>query len=839
MQTNPEWQADKALYEKEHGGKKISNVAYAAILGNLETQGTQDVAAPGDITGGGGTGGSGPSASWLDEIVKKTRDLFNANEQLTIGYKASGDALAAFYKKGKVALTGMAGLQTKLAGAGLGRDIISNILGMPKEEADKWMKMFFKGGSVTEFAKNVNAIMYANKAGDYIAETQLLTNDYKEQGKALKVLTAAGTDQATMQAMLNDENVRSIVYGATLTGKIADQVAKTKELTKAYIGQLAVERLKKDPRQATIDSANIKIDTIQKQNAVYQNGLEIISKQEEKISAVYDKQIAALNEVKSINDQISRQKQGELDLADALSRGDIGAAAKAAESIRAQRAQDAVDNQVKALEDAKKRAIDSISVEIDGKKYTKLELTDKIGAAELNILEIQKDQVVQQELSIAKDKERLDALAKIKAAELAVIAAKNSGLKNNKVGTGKSGASGSGAGGSGTGSGAGANGSSTEAKPLESVTSTTLSDTKVVSDQLSKLSKGSLSKPYPYGGNLSTAIKKVSIDTVTANKLTGVTKANDILREASLKGFYNAATGGWKDRGTLSGAQKETFDKLKSDYDAQIAKNKTIGVAEASSREAIISSLPKSVQDALAILKNRLSDRKALADKEAIAKTTYNSRIKKEIGLDKNGRPNIQNAKDQGIFDSIWAEYSKSLIPLSLFDSRIAQLERNLTNAGLSKTDVQGLIGKYASGGHITGPGTGTSDSIPAMLSNGEFVVKASAVDKIGVGVLNRLNQTGDISRFALGGLSTAAFKTPMMAKGGEFVMSNYSIKQFSTDAANAINSGSATSVGDSVYNYSVNVNVSNAGANANDIARTVINQIRQIDSQRIRSNNF
>ncbi|MCM1221981.1 MAG: hypothetical protein NC548_46665, partial [Lachnospiraceae bacterium] len=34
---------------------------------------------------------------------------------------------------------------------------------------------------------------------------------------------------------------------------------------------------------------------------------------------------------------------------------------------------------------------------------------------------------------------------------------------------------------------------------------------------------------------------------------------------------------------------------------------------------------------------------------------------------------------------------------------------------------------KFAKGGKVTGPGTGTSDSIPAMLSNGEFVMTAAA----------------------------------------------------------------------------------------------------------------
>lgn len=39
----------------------------------------------------------------------------------------------------------------------------------------------------------------------------------------------------------------------------------------------------------------------------------------------------------------------------------------------------------------------------------------------------------------------------------------------------------------------------------------------------------------------------------------------------------------------------------------------------------------------------------------------------------------------------------------------------------------------HAAGGYISGPGTSTSDSIPAMLSDGEFVVNAAAVEQPGV----------------------------------------------------------------------------------------------------------
>jgi hypothetical protein len=54
---------------------------------------------------------------------------------------------------------------------------------------------------------------------------------------------------------------------------------------------------------------------------------------------------------------------------------------------------------------------------------------------------------------------------------------------------------------------------------------------------------------------------------------------------------------------------------------------------------------------------------------------------------------------------------------------------------------VPTVLPPRASGGYIRGPGSATSDSILARLSNGEFVLNARAVSRLGIGVLNRLNR--------------------------------------------------------------------------------------------------
>lgn len=61
----------------------------------------------------------------------------------------------------------------------------------------------------------------------------------------------------------------------------------------------------------------------------------------------------------------------------------------------------------------------------------------------------------------------------------------------------------------------------------------------------------------------------------------------------------------------------------------------------------------------------------------------------------------------------------------------------------------------FATGGYIAGPGTGTSDSIPAFLSNGEYVLTADAVQNVGLPLLDAMN-SGREGHFATGGLVRA-----------------------------------------------------------------------------------
>ena len=82
--------------------------------------------------------------------------------------------------------------------------------------------------------------------------------------------------------------------------------------------------------------------------------------------------------------------------------------------------------------------------------------------------------------------------------------------------------------------------------------------------------------------------------------------------------------------------------------------------------------------------------------------------------------------------------------------SAFPMIASGMTPADAANKTVFGIT-KKATGGYITGPGTGTSDSIPAMLSNGEYVIRSAAVDAVGLSTLDAIN-AGRVPEFADGG---------------------------------------------------------------------------------------
>ena len=149
----------------------------------------------------------------------------------------------------------------------------------------------------------------------------------------------------------------------------------------------------------------------------------------------------------------------------------------------------------------------------------------------------------------------------------------------------------------------------------------------------------------------------------------------------------------------------------------------------------------------------------------------------------------------------------------SIFD---AMIRNGYSFLGYSKTNNDGAaVGaedrgnkgfqvKKAYGGFVSGPGTGTSDSIPAMLSNGEYVINADSVKKYGVQTFN-------------------AFNNKKYSMGGPVTRMPYA------------NGGLATS-GGSMYN--INVTLNGSDLSADDVARAIHREMkmREITAGRSRT---
>ena len=82
-------------------------------------------------------------------------------------------------------------------------------------------------------------------------------------------------------------------------------------------------------------------------------------------------------------------------------------------------------------------------------------------------------------------------------------------------------------------------------------------------------------------------------------------------------------------------------------------------------------------------------------------------------------------------------ESGKGIVGLVTMATGIATIIANMANAIKVVKSA-----KFASGGLVTGPGTGTSDSIPAMLSNGESVMTARTTSMFAP-ILSSFNQMG------------------------------------------------------------------------------------------------
>jgi len=83
--------------------------------------------------------------------------------------------------------------------------------------------------------------------------------------------------------------------------------------------------------------------------------------------------------------------------------------------------------------------------------------------------------------------------------------------------------------------------------------------------------------------------------------------------------------------------------------------------------------------------------------------------------------------------NALYPTYSQPNVPINNGMANGGEVRRRVPDVSFSRY-AQGGVANLMEGGAANGPGTGTSDSIPAMLSDGEFVMTADAVKNMGSG---------------------------------------------------------------------------------------------------------
>lgn len=138
-------------------------------------------------------------------------------------------------------------------------------------------------------------------------------------------------------------------------------------------------------------------------------------------------------------------------------------------------------------------------------------------------------------------------------------------------------------------------------------------------------------------------------------------------------------------------------------------------------------------------------------------------------------------------FGDVMRSVLESLIQKLIQAAMYALIIASVTGGSFKANFVKAFGKGFATGGSVDGPGTGTSDSIPAMLSNGEYVLNAQAVDRLGVPFLNGLN-TGRLRGFASGGLvgsgGVAGYKAERGSNGEQVQSVNLSMHVSAMDAS-------------------------------------------------------
>jgi hypothetical protein len=639
----------------------------------------------------------------------------------------------------------------KLTAAGVKQEVILEIL---KDKSNIW--------AIGSADATVNI---KDKFGDLITKTkdysdmlelirkQSLTFEQSTQEAIDANTTSLDLQARTLQNQFDLANIglKAKIKTAELDVKsVNDSIQKEQDkidainLTLKYdpgIGQNFLDDLQEkinDSQRSMDINFDRPLQVLSDRSAVLSNDLTLIDKATEAINEKYDAQEKALQSISELNQEIASQEKSRISLADALSQGDISAAAQLANDMRTTAAEAANRKSGEFIAAARKAETDNL-VSSSGMTKAQIEAEQFRISQQSYALEQQRKTVQVQILSLEDQVYNITELREARLLAIRDIETVIDGFKSNQLATAQS---------------------KLDALQGELDKNQEILDAKLLAIENEKLGWESIQIKLDAYKNKLTEINngplktmKDIVDSIAAALLqinnakyspssafvpTPAPAPTTVATPAQVTAATNAAN-------AAADASDAANKKAEEELNAQLAAQKKADEEATATREA----LKKAMDDA----------KKAIADAaksgDAASKAYMAKQKEEEARLAAVAKQNLQYAARAAGYAS------------------------------------RGQQAAYASGG----------------------MVKPKY--------------------FAVGGKARGTDIIPAMLTPGEFVMSKYAVDSYGVDKMKAINSGSYE--GEKVYNYNLNVNVK-SDANPEDIARVVMTQIRQVDSQRIRT---
>ncbi len=501
------------------------------------------------------------------------------------------------------------------------------------------------------------------------------------------------------------------------------------------------------------------MEAINNQNAKMSNDAAIMANQAETINDKYDKQAEALAKVAEINEDILNQQKSQLDIAGALTSGDISAAAKAAQEARAQSAQRFSGSLSQALDQSRANEIDGLRGAETG--FSQKEIDQKQFENAQALYKMENDPARLKIVSDIRDKQdQIYKLEELREKKLADIQIKQDLILKKQI---------------------------EQLQPLEDQIEDITYSNELIQAQIDKYVKGIevLGKTQSEWDAV-----KAKID---ANTLAG---KNFDAQLGALLASTDAIDKKWQ----------SILDKL-----------------------AAYNGIPQGVIDAKTQVEQNgaSADAQVAADKAAADAVIIAALDKAITGKDDGSPTASANAVVSSTVPTPVKAPVKTAVTVKSGDtlSSIAKANKTTVAALQAANPVLMSNPKYNDGKTIF---SGTKITIPAP--------KAPSVGGGGGSSSMMFKSKGGLipKYFARGGFARGTDTVPAMLTPGEFIVSKYGVDSYGADNLKKINNGDAP--GGAVYNntYTLTVNAK-TNANPNEIAQAVMSTIKQVDDRRIR----